>query len=381
MTSYYILLPFSYFFIYSIIGACRISFGFGSTKSDCDTFLTFLRTHFLNKVPTQILLNQLTAKVKMTKNPSLAQTQMDEKDHNIQHAQKANSSIEDLFWQQEVHSFPTAAARTIIEISEQKDILASQSMLPSTSDGSARIVAMFVYPIKSCAGVRVSNWPVTAQGLLFDRCFAIVTESGKVINQKNYPQLALIHCSFELAPHPWKLGRIQLSLHVQSEYAESTLIIPLEEYYDHNCVKEEEMSSVTTGSHHHTETDTATALYQVCGRPLYAEKVSHDADLWFTDFLHQTSQLLHTDKNKGISEDSTTQKKKKFSFIRASTIKEDKETIKSKCNSVLVDSSNGGRNEGKSQKEKDRDAVSRTFVNTAQYLLLSIESIRALIQV
>ncbi|CAG8606798.1 15196_t:CDS:10, partial [Racocetra persica] len=54
-----------------------------------------------------------------------------------------------------------------------------------------------LFPIKSCHGFTIplsSTWPVTSQGLLYDREWMLVNlRTGKALSQKIYPKMTLIH--------------------------------------------------------------------------------------------------------------------------------------------------------------------------------------------
>lgn len=57
----------------------------------------------------------------------------------------------------------------------------------------ATVDALYIYPIKSCAGVRVSHLHFTAQGLIEgDREWVVVNSDSEVVWQGSHPQLALI---------------------------------------------------------------------------------------------------------------------------------------------------------------------------------------------
>lgn len=57
---------------------------------------------------------------------------------------------------------------------------------------------IWVYPIKSCGGMRVSEWPLGPNGLLLDREWALVGDDGHVLTQKGLPQLALLQPRVDL---------------------------------------------------------------------------------------------------------------------------------------------------------------------------------------
>jgi uncharacterized protein YcbX len=63
---------------------------------------------------------------------------------------------------------------------------------------SPKISKLFVYPIKSCAGISVSNFRFDEKGPLFDRRWMLVdSETGIFLSQREVPQLALISTRIE----------------------------------------------------------------------------------------------------------------------------------------------------------------------------------------
>lgn len=59
-------------------------------------------------------------------------------------------------------------------------------------DRYVRIQELYVYPIKSCKGIAMTQCAVTARGFHLDRIFMVVDKSGKFISQRSYPSMALI---------------------------------------------------------------------------------------------------------------------------------------------------------------------------------------------
>jgi hypothetical protein len=51
---------------------------------------------------------------------------------------------------------------------------------------------LIIYPIKSCAGYLVQEWPLSDSGLFWDRQWMIVNNRGACLTQKQEPKLALI---------------------------------------------------------------------------------------------------------------------------------------------------------------------------------------------
>jgi len=55
-----------------------------------------------------------------------------------------------------------------------------------------RVDGLFVYPVKSCAGVEVVRARVTATGFEWDRRWMVVGEDGSFLSQRQSPRLALV---------------------------------------------------------------------------------------------------------------------------------------------------------------------------------------------
>jgi uncharacterized protein YcbX len=59
-------------------------------------------------------------------------------------------------------------------------------------DVSAQIARLFVYPVKSCAGIEVQEALLTDTGLDLDRAWMIVNAQGMFVTQREHPRLALV---------------------------------------------------------------------------------------------------------------------------------------------------------------------------------------------
>ncbi|TAG24816.1 MAG: MOSC domain-containing protein [Burkholderiales bacterium] len=62
----------------------------------------------------------------------------------------------------------------------------------SDFDLNATISRLFVYPVKSCAGVELKETLVIETGLEFDRAWMVVDEQGEFLSQRELPRMALI---------------------------------------------------------------------------------------------------------------------------------------------------------------------------------------------
>lgn len=63
---------------------------------------------------------------------------------------------------------------------------------PTPSDLSGTISHLFVYPIKSCAGVARTQAVLTETGLEWDRNWMVVDKQGMFLSQRELPRMALI---------------------------------------------------------------------------------------------------------------------------------------------------------------------------------------------
>lgn len=69
--------------------------------------------------------------------------------------------------------------------SEEQELPASGVKVPYVKE-------FYVYPIKSCRGVRLEEAQITPKGILHDREWMFVDTQGKFITQRRYPRMALI---------------------------------------------------------------------------------------------------------------------------------------------------------------------------------------------
>jgi uncharacterized protein len=63
----------------------------------------------------------------------------------------------------------------------------------------ATIAQLWVYPIKSCAGVSLTHVELTKDGLLFDRAWMVVDERGDFVSQRECPRMAWVRPSVDAA--------------------------------------------------------------------------------------------------------------------------------------------------------------------------------------
>lgn len=56
---------------------------------------------------------------------------------------------------------------------------------------------IFIYPVKSLAGIRVEHWPVDHKGLLYDRKWMLIDGDRQFLSQRRLPKMALIKTRIE----------------------------------------------------------------------------------------------------------------------------------------------------------------------------------------
>jgi uncharacterized protein YcbX len=62
----------------------------------------------------------------------------------------------------------------------------------SPAEFEARIAALWVFPIKSCAGISLQQAVLTPTGLAHDRAWMVVDADGEMVTQRELPRMALV---------------------------------------------------------------------------------------------------------------------------------------------------------------------------------------------
>lgn len=91
--------------------------------------------------------------------------------------------------------------------------------MSDTDDVQATIEQLWIYPVKSCAGVRLEEAELTDTGLLYDRAWMVVDQQGEFVTQRELPRMALIQPSFKLGQLVLRAPGM-LSLHLALDAAE-----------------------------------------------------------------------------------------------------------------------------------------------------------------
>jgi uncharacterized protein YcbX len=115
---------------------------------------------------------------------------------------------------------------------------------------------LYIYPIKSCRGIRLSTAQAEPRGFRYDRRWMLVTEDGMFMTQRKYHRMALIDVSID-PPH----------LVVKAPKM-TPLSLPLSGSGDDSLI------------------------VQIWDDVVTATGVSKEADKWFSDFLGRRVRLM-----------------------------------------------------------------------------------------
>jgi len=121
-----------------------------------------------------------------------------------------------------------------------------------------KIAELFVYPIKSCAGVSMKEVSIVPTGFEFDRNWMVIDDSGTFVTQREHPKLAL----------------------VKPEFANGGLVL--------NAPGMEPLHVSANG----TGAPVSISLF---GETLPALGTTPDADAWFSKYLGGSFRLAKTD--------------------------------------------------------------------------------------
>ncbi|KAJ8273011.1 hypothetical protein GJAV_G00096330 [Gymnothorax javanicus] len=152
-------------------GSVRISFGYMSSFNDCQNFLKFIVKCFVQG-PVKVAEETL---------------------HRLRPA--VHSHIEHPAQLLSGNQYDIKRKKEKCDVTAAMKTLSGGTVTPATQgvETPRTLTNIFLYPIKSCAALQVSEWPLGPQGLLFDRLWMIVNVNGVCLSQKQEPRLCLIH--------------------------------------------------------------------------------------------------------------------------------------------------------------------------------------------
>lgn len=116
---------------------------------------------------------------------------------------------------------------------------------------------IYIYPVKSLAGIRVASWPVVKTGLKYDRKWMLIDSERQFLSQRRLPQMALI----------------------KTALTEEQLILTASGMDDLALELEPQAGTIVRSTIWHDQVDSLA--------------VSGEADNWFSHFLQVDCQLVY----------------------------------------------------------------------------------------
>ncbi len=116
---------------------------------------------------------------------------------------------------------------------------------------------IYVYPVKSLAGMSVDTWPVDSKGLRYDRKWMLIDQNNRFLSQRRLPAMALI--------------KTHISNHelILSTSAENQIFLPL-------------------------QADSANSIeVSIWNDRCTARVINHKVNQWLSDFLHTDCRLVY----------------------------------------------------------------------------------------
>ncbi len=95
---------------------------------------------------------------------------------------------------------------------------------PADADVHATIRRLFIYPVKSCAGVEVQQALLTDTGLDLDRAWMVVDTQGEFVSQRELPRMALIKPTLRSSDIVLRAPGM-LALHLQIDVVEEPVTV------------------------------------------------------------------------------------------------------------------------------------------------------------
>ncbi|XP_041458790.1 molybdenum cofactor sulfurase-like [Lytechinus variegatus] len=254
-------------------GSVRISFGYMSNQEDADRFLTFVKNYFVEKECQTIScsmeqsdlmlgdtrIEQLTVSAKSmspsssSKTPTIAPTSSPLQSSSVlspplqtpsvlssstaskplptlqpPSSSRSSSPTSSKIVSSGPQNFPSVRKQTESETRSSKATSQGERTTneQSTTNGP-RLLKIFLYPVKSCGAMEVSEWELSEAGLKYDRRWMIVNDGGVYMSQKRIPHLCLIKPSIDLVNNQLLLaykdkGNFTLPLDIPRSYINET---------------------------------------------------------------------------------------------------------------------------------------------------------------
>ena len=108
--------------------------------------------------------------------------------------------------------------------------LAQTYLRKKSSKNAVYVKELWIYPIKSCKGIQLTQADISRRGFLYDREFMLIDGNRKFVSQRTFPRMALLETALEneylivTSPNlPNDVLRIPLSQRAEGENVEVTV--------------------------------------------------------------------------------------------------------------------------------------------------------------
>ena len=150
----------------------------------------------------------------------------------------------------------------------------------------AHIAALWVFPIKSCAGISVQQALLTPTGLAHDRAWMMVDADGEMVTQRELPRMALIQPELvgsdaglvELVLHASGMAALHLPLTTEGRFMQAA----------HQPASTEPPASLSKPC----SPETRAIQVRVWGDQVPAFDMGEAASAWLTEFLGSSLGML-----------------------------------------------------------------------------------------
>jgi len=180
-------------------GSVRVSFGYMTTKSDVDKLINMLTYYFVQGSPVRKLPAWWPA----------FQEAYTYKFQSVLGKCDRYLNVDRVMFPAALDGRPNlkmhAPLKSQIDVDSQENGFISNygqqnAMSRELLDGSSiTLTHIYLYPVKSCGGVRVESWVIGSRGFLYDREWMVVNPAGVCVTQKQDSRLCLIQPSMDLS--------------------------------------------------------------------------------------------------------------------------------------------------------------------------------------
>ncbi|XP_070536354.1 molybdenum cofactor sulfurase-like [Ptychodera flava] len=261
-------------------GSVRISFGYMSNYGDACKFLSFIEQCFVIRncqdvpyqpsVSTSVeselgIIRRTLDDFKVTdgevNNIAKDSSRDDECNKTSSSAMEARSCEQD--------NVGSVAMETEMP-DRQRQTLVAMAMDNKMKDGEKKmkLTNIYLYPVKSCGAMEVSEWQTGPGGLLYDRTWMIVNESGVCLSQKRETKMCTINPFIDL---------VKLQLILRAEGMEP-LRVPI--YTENPSGQDRQLSMCQS---------------KVCGDRIHGIDCGSQAADWISSYLRRACRLIQQD--------------------------------------------------------------------------------------